>query len=125
MVLATALVLNSCVDETDLSNDREDFLGFWTCNEFEGDFAPQTYTIEIYASGSGNDVRIEGLYNQGNNFIVSGEVSGQTLFIDQQTVDGITLSGSGTMKSTLDEFSLNFTANDGSGNDNVKARCIR
>jgi len=120
-----AALFTACVEETDPNNAREDFLGNWTCNEYEGDFAPQTYNVEVTPSGSSNDVRIYGLYNQGSSFVLSGSVSGQTIYIDNQTVNGITISGFGNINNNLDRVDVTFSANDGSGTDNVKATWLR
>jgi len=118
-------LLSACVQETDPNSDCSVFLGNWTCNEYQGDFAPQTYNLEIYAIGTGEQVGLAGLYNQGPSFVVVAEVSGSSLFISTQTVDGITIAGSGTMTSNLDQINLNFSADDGSGNDQVKATLLR
>ena len=125
LILLSFAALHACTIESDPDNAREDFLGDWTCNEYEGDFAPQTYNVEILAIGSESSVRIIGLYNQGNNFALSGYVQGSTLFITTQTVDGIAIAGSGIMANSFDRIDLNFTADDGSGGDNVKANLLR
>jgi len=120
-LLALVLVLQSCEIEQDDNNSRADFLGVWTCNEIEGELAPQTYAVEIYAIGLSNSVGIIGLYNQGSGFVLNGEISGRNLLLPLQTVNGINIGGSGTIGTSLDQITLNFTANDGSGNDQVKA----
>ena len=120
-----AIVFTACVEETDPNNAREDFLGNWTCNEYEGDFAPQTYNVEVLATGSGNDVIIRGLYNQGTGFDVAASVSGSNIDIPTQTEDGFTLAGFGTINDNLNRVELTFTADDGSGPDNVKATWLR
>ncbi len=104
---------------------REDLLGTGRCNEYEGDFATQTYTIQVDAKGSGNNVNIFGFYNVGNGLPVVGEVQGSSLYIYPQTVDGIQFSGTGTMNNTLDQVEISFSANDGGGTDQVRAMWIR
>ncbi len=125
LLLAVIFIVQGCEVDSDPTNAREDFLGNWTCNEFEGDFAPQTYDVQVYAIGTGHQVGISGFYNQGPAFTVTGDVSGATLFISTQVVDGITIAGSGTMNANFDRVDLTFTANDGSGPDNVKANWVR
>ena len=126
LILSSIILLfTACVEETDPTNAREDFLGNWTCNEYEGDFAPQTYNVEVLPYGSGNEVRIWGLYNQGNSFVLTGSVSSKTIYIDNQTVNGITISGYGNINNNLDRVDVVFSANDGSGTDNVKATWLR
>ena len=75
VLLSLLLLATSCVEETDPTNAREDFLGSWTCNEYEGDFAPQTYNVDVLPNGGGNGVIIRGLYNQGNNFDLVGSLT--------------------------------------------------
>jgi hypothetical protein len=121
----STIILTSCVEETNPENAREDFLGNWTCNEYEGEFAPQTYNVIVQPSGSGNDVRVIGLYNQGSSFSLTAYVSGSTLFIENQTVNGITITGFGNINNTLDRVDMSFTADDGVGADDVKATWLR
>lgn len=120
-MIPLVFLLASCEDATDIDNPREPFLGLWTVTETEGELAPQTYGIEIYAIGLQNDVGITGLYNQGGGFVLQGEVSGRTLLIPLQNVGGLLIGGSGTIDSDFNQIEFNFTANDGSGNDQVKA----
>jgi hypothetical protein len=122
---AVSLLLTACVEETNPNNDREDFLGNWTCNEYEGDFAPQTYDVEVLPTGDGNDVVIRGLYNQGTGFDVVASVSGNTIDIPTQNEDGFTIAGRGTINNNLDRVELSFTADDGSGPDDVRATWLR
>ena len=125
ILIASSLVLSACVEETDPTNAREDFLGNWTCNEYEGDFAPQTYNVEVLPNGGGNDVVIRGLYNQGSGFDLVGSVSSGTIDIPTQVEDGITIAGFGNINNSLNRVELTFTADDGSGPDNVKATWLR
>lgn len=123
--LALGAIFTSCTPESEPNTDRDLFLGDWTCNEYEGDFAPQTYNVEILASGAGKNVLVVGLYNQGSNFILSGYVDGITLFINTQSVNGFTIGGSGNLSNSFDRIDLIFTADDGSGSDIVKANLLR
>ncbi len=124
-LISIIFIIQSCVPENDAVNTRADFIDNWTCNEYEGDFAPQTYNIEIFALGAGNRVGISGLYNQGLSFVIEAEVDGSNLFISTQTVDGLIIAGSGKLATTLNRIDLSFTVDDGSGNDFVKATCVR
>lgn len=123
--LATIALFTACVEETDPNNAREDFLGNWTCTEYEGDFAPQTYNVEVTPFGSDNQVLISGLYNFGPTFILGGTVSGKTLNIEYQLVSGVSISGYGNINLNLDRVDVTFTANDGGGADNVRAYWLR
>ncbi len=125
LLSSLTLLFTACVEETDPTNAREDFLGSWTCNEYEGDFAPQTYNVDVLPNGGGNGVIIRGLYNQGNSFDLVGSVSGSTIDIPTQAEDGITIAGFGNINNNLNRVELSFTADDGSGPDQVKATWLR
>lgn len=125
LLFSTTALFTACVEDTDIVNDRENFIGAWTCTEYEGDFAPQTYNVEVTASGLSEGVLIWGLYNQGGSVSLSGSVSGSTIYIDNQTVNGITYSGFGTINAALNRVEVSFTADDSGVSDNIKARWLR
>lgn len=120
-----SLLFLSCVKDDSSDYSYIDWVGMWTCNEFEGDFAPQTYDVEIVERVSNNAVSIKGLYNQGALFVVEGVVDGNALDIPLQTVDGITIAGSGNLNGTADQVNLDFMVDDGSFTDEVQARLVR
>ena len=124
LLLLTAALFTACVEDVNSTADRENFIGAWTCTEYEGDFAPQTYNVEVTADGLNENVRIWGLYNLGSNTSLSGTVSGNTIYIDNQTVNGITFSGFGNINSGFDRVEVSFTADDAGVADNVKARWL-
>lgn len=124
-LLASVLLLGlvSCVDEADLLDNRDQWIGSWTCSEIEGDFAPQTYPVEIVERVIITEVGIKGLYNQGFNFTVIGEINGTSIVIPTQVIDGLQIAGSGDLIN--EEIILYFNADDGSGTDQVKASMLR
>ncbi len=124
-VLSILILLSSCVEESDPNNAREDFLGNWTCNEYEGDFAPQTYNVEVLPNGNGNDVVIRGLYNQGTGFDLVASVSGSNIDIPTQNEDGFIVAGFGTINDNLNRVELSFSVDEGGLVDNVKATWLR
>ena len=123
LLLGTTVI--ACVEETDPNNAREDFLGNWTCNEYEGDFAPQTYNVEVLATGNGNDVVIRGLYNQGTGFDLVASVSGSNIDIPTQEEAGFIVAGFGTINNNLNRVELSFSVDEGGLVDNVKATWLR
>ena len=122
-ILVLLISVVSCVDDSDLEDNRDHWIGSWTCSEIEGDFAPQTYPVEIVEKVIVTEVGIKGLYNQGLSFTVLAEVSGDNLVIPTQVVDGIQIAGSGNLDNG--EITLYFDADDGSFVDKVKARLLR
>ena len=119
------VLLNSC--EPDNNSEiifRDDYLGIWDANETEGNLAPQFYVVTIAAGPGQDELYISGLYNTpGTEVLVT--VNGPTFVIPSQSTSGITFSGSGLSDNQLTSISLNFIANDGTGNDQVRAVLTR
>lgn len=122
---AFLFVTVSCEDDPIDVDDRTQWLGAWTCNETEGDFAPQSYTVTIYEGIQLDEIDITGLYNQGNSFTIYANVYGSQLVIPNQTVDGITIEGSGSISSSGNRVEIDFVANDGAGPDDVSGYMTR
>ncbi len=120
VLLITAV---SCVNDSQIYDTRELWIGSWTCSEIEGDFAPQAYPVEIVERVVLKEVGIKGLYNQGLSFSVVAEISGDNIVIPTQEVEGIQVAGSGNLEN--EEIVLYFDADDGSGADKVKAMLVR
>lgn len=119
------IMVNSCVpDDDDSIILRDDYLGIWNVNETAGNFAPQFYSVEITQGPGEDEIFIEGLYNVPGTQ-VRANVSGPVLMIPQQQTAGISFSGSGTAVSDLNRIDLSFTANDGTGADQVRAVLTR
>lgn len=126
LILAGSVILvNSCVpDDDDGIILRDDYLGIWDVNETAGNFAPQFYSVEITEGPGEDEIFIEGLYNVPGTQ-VRANVSGPVLSIPLQQTGGISFSGSGNATSDLSRINLNFTANDGTGTDQVVAILTR
>lgn len=127
--LAWGLLLTlavACAPEDDDTVDfRDDFTGSWTCQETQGDFAPQSYAVSVSKVGDENEISIRGLYNQGSTFEVSAQVDGPDFTIPTQSVDGFVLSGGGSVNNSGSIVYLNFAINDGGSTDNVSANWTR
>ncbi|MDX5448470.1 MAG: hypothetical protein LPK47_08860 [Bacteroidota bacterium] len=127
LISLSLLLLSGCLPDqsSDPTNFTDDWVGQWTCNETEGDFAPQVYSVEIAPGPEMNTVILRGLYNQGNNFEIRATVGKVSIDIPTQQEDGFMVSGGGYINDNLDRIELTFTINDGSGSDNVKAYMAR
>ncbi len=121
VTITSLLVLKACVPDNDAGVIfRDDYLGIWDVNETEGAFAPQFYVVTITAGPGEDDILISGLYNTpGTEVLVT--VNGPSLNMPSQQSAGIMFSGSGLADNDLSSIALEFTANDGTGNDQVKA----
>lgn len=122
IVLPAIIVFASCqVDDDEIAS--EDWLGTWQVRENSGNFAPQSYTVNIRRVQE--EYILEGLYAQGSGFQLSVEINNEKLIIPPQTVDDFFTTGEGTMQSNLTSANLNFQIDDGSGVDVVSARMTR
>jgi hypothetical protein len=122
---AAAAVLVACEPEVPLDPRTDYWAGPWTCEEQTGDLAPQVYSVEVDLGTDPDGVTVSGLYNQGLNFTVSGTVSGTTLTIPEQNLNGFTLSGSGTYSVLTDLVTYTLVVNDGGSTDFTSGRWIR
>lgn len=117
------LAMPACEQDTnpDINLDtRSEFLGRWEVLENTGINAPQVYNVQISEGTNPDEIVINGIYNI-SNVKVSAVVSEFSLSIPLQESEGITFSGTGEATVDFDQITLNFTANDGSGDDTVEA----
>jgi hypothetical protein len=120
ILASTAIMVSSCVPDEDGIILRDDYLGTWDVNETAGNFAPQFYSVRISEGPGENEIFIQGLYNVPGTQ-VKANVSGPVLTIPAQQTGGISFLGSGTSTLDLSRINLSFTANDGTGIDQVVA----
>jgi hypothetical protein len=125
LLAATAFLLVACEPEVPLDPRTDYWAGSWTCDEQTGDLAPQVYTVEVDLGADPDGVTVSGLYNQGLNFTVLGTVSGTVLTIPEQTINGFTLSGSGTYSVLTDQVTYSLVVNDGGSADYTSGRWTR
>jgi hypothetical protein len=114
---------SACAEEpgpNDPASIRDNYLGQWLVSENTGRFAPQSYSVEVVAGTADNEMVIEGLYNLPATRVLA-RINGLSLSIANQSTNGVTFNGSGTSNADYDQISLSFTANDGTGPDNVEA----
>lgn len=121
LIALFSLVAVSCVeDPLPGENYQDKFVGNWSALEKTGINAPQSYVVEIVRGGTPNEIWIKGLYN--NPAVqVKAELFGLELDIPFQSSDSISFTGSGKANIAFDQITIDFTANDGSGDDYVKA----
>lgn len=110
-------------DEDPLSI-RDKYLGSWKVTENTGINHPQFYTVNIVAGDTEDEVVIEGLYNLSNTK-VAAQISGIQLSIPNQRSAEVNFIGSGSANADYDQIALSFTADDGSGPDNVEAVLVK
>lgn len=125
LVCMALLVIVGC--EEDINPDvnlRDEYLGGWSANDKEGWNAPAFYDISIVSGSDPDMILIKGLYNH-PNVELEAYVTDYEVEIPTQMSDSITFAGSGKANVDFDQITFEYTANDGSGSDEVKTVCTR
>lgn len=115
MAIGGTIFLASCAkedDSTGTGDDRDKFVGSWTCNESIQGGPSSTYTTTISKDvTSSNKIKAEGFYGLGAGVFTFMVIDGNNITIQNQSVSGNTLSGSGSYSNGT--FSVHFSADDG------------
>jgi hypothetical protein len=123
LILSSVLLVGCQPEEEDPtpSDDRDKFIGTWSCAETSSQNGSSTFEVHINKSTtSTSQVVIENFYNYGFNKSATASISGSSLTIASQSFSGTTIQGSGTSNSST-KISMNYTVNDGSDTDTVSA----
>lgn len=127
LTIGTTVFLASCADEDDPSgtgDNRDKYLGSWVCNESIQGGPSSTYSITITKDvTSSNQVKAEGFYGLGAGVFTFIFIDGNNMTIQNQSVSGYTLSGSGTYSNNT--FSVNFSSDDGQAVEQVTVNAHR
>ncbi len=117
--LTFSVLLISCEEDPDPDkNFQQDFIGTWNAVETGGINGTQSYEVEITAGGSSEEILLNNLYNiQEAN--VEALLNGINFDIPNQTSKGFQFGGSGRANSDFDQITIDLTANDGTGSDEV------
>ena len=124
LFLATgALYFSSCKKDDSSpqtsSDDRDKYLGTWTCDETIQGGPSATYTIVVSKDvTSSTKIKAERFYNLASGAFTFIVVDGNNMTIQSQQVSGYTLLGSGTFNNSS-SMTFNFTSNDGIQVDTV------
>lgn len=119
-VFAALALLSSCAPDEGLEiDDRDKFIGTWTCNDNGSSSGASTYTVTVERVGDNDSVRLKNFYNLLPSNTVIGKVSGSSISLPLQVTDGININGSGTFSNS--GFSISYKAVDGSTIDNGTA----
>jgi hypothetical protein len=123
-LLIALIAITSACETDDGSEDplanRAKYLGVWQVTENTGINHPQFYPVNISAGAEADEIIITGLYNESGTR-VEAIISVNTLSIPSQNTGGVSFQGSGQANASFSQISLSFTANDGSGPDNIEA----
>jgi hypothetical protein len=101
MGFSSILLFSSCAKEENTNpddpttDDQSKFKGNWTVAEESTDFGKSTYNSTISDSTDGSHVLIAYLYRFRTKAYAT--VSGNTMTIPSQTIEGLKLSGTGVL----------------------------
>ncbi len=116
-LLAGFMFFTACTPDDDISGDpRDKFIGSWLCRDSSkttGDV--RTYSISITKEGEFDEVSINNFYDLGSSNPSRGVVSGTSIVVPNQTVDGFVLNGSGVYNDG--EFFIEYSSKLGSDTD--------
>lgn len=124
--IALAIFISSCADEEPTpTDDRDKFVGAFTCQESSSANGSSTFTIHVNKSASvSTEIEIENFYNLGfQNKAIAG-VSASSFNIASQLYSGNTINGSGTSTGST-TFNMTYYVNDGSSIDTCTATCTK
>jgi hypothetical protein len=102
--LSSILLLSSCAKENNTtpddptSNDQSKYKGNWAVAEESTDFGKSTYNATISDSTDGSHLLIAYLYNFHKKAYAT--VSGNTMNIPEQIIEGVKLSGTGILENS-------------------------
>lgn len=120
-----ALLMWGCAEDEEPDFEvRQQYLGQWAANDREGWNAPAFYDITITAGEADDEIIINGLYNI-PEVSLRAYIDGTEVTIPSQTSAEIEFGGSGQANVDFDQVTFDYTANDGSGSDEVKTVCKR
>jgi hypothetical protein len=127
LLLFAIFVLSAC--EIDDPNEdplaiRDNYVGTWQVTENTGINHPQFYQVSIALGNQEDEIFIAGLYNE-QGTVVTAVVSGSQVSIPNQSTANIIFIGSGSANADYSQVSLNFSADDGSGPDQIEAVLVR
>lgn len=123
LILFALFSLHACTEEDPIEpnvDPREKFIGTWNVQEKIDGQVTGAYQSTV-TNDAGNTARISigNIYNLGASTSVKALIAGNSIDISSQVVTGITIEGNGLYAGN--GFTLNYTANDGTGAENVEA----
>lgn len=94
---------------------RSDFLGDYSADE-SCTSGMYDYTMSVTAGTSSNGIIFISLGGFGPDFTPTATISGSQITIPTQTVNGLTITGSGTLSANLSTLSISYNIADTNGN---------
>ncbi len=116
----TAFLFQSCTgDINDLEDPRDAVVKKFRVTEKNlSDDTERSYDDQVVKDANEKTAVIFKNFHD-ENLEIKGTLAGSTITIKQQTKDGVTVKGSGTISSNLKEIKFNYTVDDGTTKDPV------
>ena len=124
-VLISIIILSSC--ETFRDGDVYSSLcGAYTCEETSAYEGYKKYIVEIDKVSSQDQLFIiSNFHNQGLSEFIYASMIGDSLFIEDQLINGLFINGKGSVNADYNEIKLNYKTDDGNLEINYFARYTR
>ncbi|MGQ9846817.1 MAG: hypothetical protein ACUVQP_04855 [Bacteroidales bacterium] len=123
-VLIILIALVSCKpDDTDpeTADIRDKLVASWKCKENSATYGTQNYYVEIIKDTVSGRIIIDNFFNLGLGKSIKANVSGQTISINNQMLDGNLFNGTGSISANYNSISWSYTFDEGNGPENVSA----
>lgn len=94
-------------------NPALELSGTWQCRESSEKLSPASYSVTINSASSfSEEIEVSNFYQLGQSRKVRILIQGYYLSIPVQSVDGFSISGSGSVSGRFDQISLTYTVDD-------------
>jgi len=100
-------------DDVDIASE---IAGEWQCERNDGQFE-DSYIVTVSKIGTGK-IKIDNFHNFSQSITVN-VYADNTLELEEQTVAGTTFKGTGSIASSYQSMSLDYTATDTEGTQNI------
>ncbi|MBK8845030.1 MAG: hypothetical protein IPO27_00165 [Bacteroidetes bacterium] len=123
IVVAFFAVITGCTDtgnepEPDV-DERDVYLGAWTCAEKSKLYGNSTYNVSISKIGNLDSIAVSNFYNLTNSYKVTMLISSNSVTIPLQSVSNTNISGFGLLSNN--KINLTYYCVDGNDKDTVTA----
>jgi hypothetical protein len=122
-VLCASMLLVSCAEEDPIepeTDPKDKFIGTWNVKEeIAGQVTGNYPSVVTSDTSNTSKIVIGNIYNLGTAVKIKALVVNNSLDISLQTITGVSIVGTGTYSGS--GYILNYTADDGSGAQTVKA----
>lgn len=123
-ILIILITFVSCKpDDTDpkTGDIRDKLVSSWKCQENSATYGTQNYYVDIIKDTVSGRIIIDNFFNLGLGKSIKANVSGQTITINNQMVEGNLFNGTGSVSANYNSISWSYTFDEGNGPENVSA----